>query len=655
MKRLESSFKGCRCLFGFFLVALLNTVAINGYGQVEDPNPPPLGTILHTPPDPPEVVSWSEGSNTYSYTGFYRLEWSGSRGLVSYYEWRENGGAWVRAENSVLSVSLPLDPFGTSAPKGKSDGSYVYEVRACNDRGCSTATSSETFYVENRIEIYVNWCCTGPTHNTHHVRFRPLAGAEPFQFRLQSNEGVELGSSSYSMSGDSVDIFRLGNYRGYFEWEDGSASGPFEFQVSFFSRYPPRIGIVDSVDVSVDGNYSIEYETKLCPTRGSHSETVRLFETYDNGSSVVRRSIDVPCQNSYISRKGYFRSHDFIDMPSGTYSYSLEVCAKGVGTYSECVSSAEGDSVAVVVDRDYILSLPESFDPTAYRVYLGDFDRDGQEGDLLLFGVERVILIHGEIVVPIVLQGPPSFKLVRQSDGSYVVSAAQHACDGGLCDDYEELSLAALLQAGEISQIPSADVLVASFNGDNRNDFVVRDGERVFIFHWNSLGPELVSLLDIPPEYRIEILDVNSDGRSDIQIFYGTEFIRVLVANSEGRFTNPGGVGGSGGGIVHDSESKRRTIETTWQLFSDALSSGDHASCIKYLTPNFSSRFSEVLDVLGDDAGEVVEQVESIAPYYSDENIAIYLVKKLDDNGEVNIHTITFHANSNGSWKIEEM
>ena len=228
--------------------------------------------------------------------------------------------------------------------------------------------------------------------------------------------------------------------------------------------------------------------------------------------------------------------------------------------------------------------------------------------------------------------------------------AAEKVCEGSLRKEYDESLITSLVQSGAISQVSPAHIKMANFNNDGRDDLIVRVAGQVSVFHWNNSGPEYASQLNIPIGYRIELIDISGDGRSDIHVYNGSEFIQVFIANNQGYFVDP-----DSNADNNDTESKQRTIEKTWQMFSDALKRGDHAACRQYLTPNFSQRFVEILDVLGEEAGEVVDQVESIVPYYSDDKVAIYLVKKVDDSGDVNIHTIIFQANENGSRKIGEM
>lgn len=302
---------------------------------------------------------------------------------------------------------------------------------------------------------------------------------------------------------------------------------------------------------------------------------------------------------------------------------------------------------AASVCIDHFGNIPQNFNLSDYSVYRGDFDRDGKNSDYLLFGKEKFILIHGDIITPIVIKAATSIKLIKQNNGSYVREAAESICNGVRQAEYSKENIVSLLQSGSISEINSNNILNAHFNTDNREDFLLRDGDQALIFHWSDTGATQVSALNIPSQYSIVLSDINNDGRADIEVFDGSQFIRAYIANPQGYFSNPGD--------EDDSESKHITIERTWQRFKSAVSSGDHAASLNYLTPKFAGDFSNIIDVIGEEAGAVVDQIESIAPYYSDNKISVYLAKKRGDDGQIYIHTITFKASENGSWRIEGM
>lgn len=105
----------------------------------------------------------------------------------------------------------------------------------------------------------------------------------------------------------------------------------------------------------------------------------------------------------------------------------------------------------------------------------------------------------------------------------------------------------------------------------------------------------------------------------------------------------------------HKLKARKIAIENTWNNFVSAVVSGDPETSLQYMTPGFSESFSALIDELGDEVAEVVNQVDAIAPYYSDTKHAIYLIKKTNDANKVSIHTMTFIASDDGSWKIKEM
>ncbi|WP_111641633.1 RHS repeat protein [Marinimicrobium alkaliphilum] len=89
------------------------------------------------PPGIPSSISSSDGSNSYS--GSYTISWGASSGNVGHYRWRENGGSWQNMGTNRNTSTLT-----------RNDGTYTYNVQACNSIGCSSSRSM-TVTVERNI------------------------------------------------------------------------------------------------------------------------------------------------------------------------------------------------------------------------------------------------------------------------------------------------------------------------------------------------------------------------------------------------------------------------------------------------------------------------------------------------------------------------
>lgn len=58
------------------------------------------------------------------------------------------------------------------------------------------------------------------------------------------------------------------------------------------------------------------------------------------------------------------------------------------------------------------------FDIDQYEIYYGDFNGDGDDGDVYFHGREKIILLHGSIITPIEIKGASGFAYYQNGDGS---------------------------------------------------------------------------------------------------------------------------------------------------------------------------------------------------------------------------------------------
>lgn len=302
------------------------------------------------------------------------------------------------------------------------------------------------------------------------------------------------------------------------------------------------------------------------------------------------------------------------------------------------------------------LELNTDFDPDDYTIFQGDLNGDGDDRDYLMYRKDQFILIHGDILIPIYIRGPSSIKFTRK-DGAYSFNHAEAYCNGAIEPEYSEDSIQQLLLSGDLREVSPSNVSVADFNLDGRGDVVLNADEEALVFHWDAGTPRLVSTLQVVQNSDLIIQDVNNDGVPDIQVFHDGKFVRLYLADSNGIFTSNQADASDQAGASPDTddESKIATIQQTWKLFSEAMVAGDYDAGSLYLTSNYKTQIDDLIVTLGDEVGEVLEQVKSIAPYYVGEKSSTFLIYKVGDDGMHYVHSVTFESSEDGSWKIAEM
>lgn len=104
------------------------------------------GTVTVTIPPPPPTPSLSVPATNS--TGSYSVSWSGVSGAASYSLRKQfDGGAWTVVQSSAAT---------SWNASGQSNGSYGYEVQACNVGGCSAWSAPHSVTVTIPVPIAIN-------------------------------------------------------------------------------------------------------------------------------------------------------------------------------------------------------------------------------------------------------------------------------------------------------------------------------------------------------------------------------------------------------------------------------------------------------------------------------------------------------------------
>ncbi len=115
---------------GFF-TTYGNTKVYNNYGAIDT-------ITVQSAPAAPSGLKINDGN--VSQDGVYTVSWN-SRSTATYYRWREkiNSGGWSNLTNTS-SISFN---------RNKNNGTYTYNVQACNSVGCSSFSSVAVTVIKN--------------------------------------------------------------------------------------------------------------------------------------------------------------------------------------------------------------------------------------------------------------------------------------------------------------------------------------------------------------------------------------------------------------------------------------------------------------------------------------------------------------------------
>lgn len=154
--------------------------------------------VVALKPGTPSSISVPASSSTGSIT----VSWSASTGATTYVLQQQlNGGSWKQVYNGSHT---------SFAASGLGDGSYVYEVKACNASGCSAWKTSGTLKVALIPPVPASISAPGSSSTgSFKVSWGASSGATSYVLQQQLNGGS--WSQAYSGSATSKSFSGVGN------------------------------------------------------------------------------------------------------------------------------------------------------------------------------------------------------------------------------------------------------------------------------------------------------------------------------------------------------------------------------------------------------------------------------------------------------------
>jgi YD repeat-containing protein len=237
-------------------------------------------------------------------TGSYTVSWT-SVSAATRYELQEqvNGGTWGLIQNtSAISRSIT----------GKATGSYGYRVRACNDGGCASFSSTQTTQVTLPPTGVPTLTAPATSNNgSYTVSWTSVSAAT--RYELQQRKDGGSWSTIHNASGTSKAVSGLGN--GTYDYQvracnDGGCAAFSAIASTVVTHPPGSAPTLSAPTASNTGSYTVSWTSVSTSTRYELQEQVNggTWGTIQDTSATSRS----------ITGKG-----------NGTYGYRVRACNVG--------------------------------------------------------------------------------------------------------------------------------------------------------------------------------------------------------------------------------------------------------------------------------------------------------------------------------------
>lgn len=271
-------------------------------------------------------------------TGTYTVSWSAIDDATSYtLQEQTNGGAWS---------TVQTDAAVSWAATGKGDGSYAYQVQACNDSNCgpwsAVATTTVALPPASAPSMSVP---TSSATGSYTVSWTTVATATSYELQEQVNGGGWTTIQNASSASRAISGKGNGTYGYHARACNGSGCGPWSATDAIVVTHPPASAPTVSVPTSSStGGYTVSWTAVSTATSYTLQEQVNggAWTTIQTGSTTSRA----------ISGKG-----------NGTYGYHARACNVG-----GCSGWSATDSVSVL----HVPAVPTGLSATIYATFYSD-------------------------------------------------------------------------------------------------------------------------------------------------------------------------------------------------------------------------------------------------------------------------------------------
>ncbi len=274
----------------------------------------PDSIVVNIPDPVPTQVGYVGRTPSTTTDGNFEVSW-GTATYAERYEWREklNSGSWSGYTNN--GTSRTLSRYKTQ------QGSWYYEVRACNTSGCGSPKQSPSAIVDFPTPPKVGTLSLGnsegtyDTNGTISVSWSGVSNASSYQFRYgktgTTKSTVSNVTSGYSRSGLSDGVWEFEVRACNLVSECGAWSNKASKEVRLIPGVPPGFSV--SENPSNDGTYSINW-----------SAASGVVNTYE-----WREKIGSGGWSGVTSQSSSNRSKSFSKTAQNTYYYQVRACRSG--------------------------------------------------------------------------------------------------------------------------------------------------------------------------------------------------------------------------------------------------------------------------------------------------------------------------------------
>lgn len=289
---------------------------------------------------------------------------------------------------------------------------------------------------------------TGITQNGSATTYQTQTGTYIYRMRTCSYESQTQGVPGTLQCGD------------YYE------SAPASVEALNLSNLPPLVSFnAPAANTSVTvGQTAVVKVAATDPliTGIANSSTqiakVDFYFTQNPGQLVASTS---PTATATTQTSGYYQFNFTPTAPGDYYLVAVATDTGGASNYAVTNLRAVAPATNPPAPNN---TTPVNF--SRYAIYYGDFDDDGSR-DIYFHGLPLIIILHGEIATPIVLQPPTGFAFFGKGDGSYHPASEWDMTDAALqaCSDCARAVINTDFVLGDMNNDGNPDILVLGENG----------------------------------------------------------------------------------------------------------------------------------------------------------------------------------------------